>query len=155
MGPSPVIKLADALDGVDRLGFDTPPLIYFVEQNPTYIALVREVFRQVDQGIVIGYTGMISLAEVLVKPKRNADTVLEQAYRSILTGSRNFVTLPITAEIAERAADLRSRYKIKLPDALQVAAALEAGCDAILTNDGTDLRPVTEIRVLVLDDLEL
>jgi predicted nucleic acid-binding protein len=42
---------------------------------------------------------------------------------------------------------------LRLPDALQIAVALEAGCEAFLTNDLT-LKRVVELRVLVLDDLE-
>jgi len=38
------MKLDDALAGVDRLGLDTPPFIYLIERNPTYLNLVREVF---------------------------------------------------------------------------------------------------------------
>ena len=147
-------KLADALQGVTRLGFDTAPLIYFVERNPGYIALVREAFRQVDNGSVEGFTGMISFSEVLVVPKRMSDKVLEEAYRAVLFNSRNFSTLPIDAGAAERAADLRSRYKLKLPDALQIATALEAGCEAFLTNDEA-LNSVTDLRVIVLKDVEL
>jgi hypothetical protein len=36
-------KLDDALAGVTRLGFDTAPVIYFVEAHPQYDALVTEV----------------------------------------------------------------------------------------------------------------
>jgi predicted nucleic acid-binding protein len=55
--------------------------------------------------------------------------------------------------VAESAAELRARYNLSLTDALQMAAALAAGCDAFLTND-TALKRVTELRVLVLDDLQ-
>jgi hypothetical protein len=37
---------------------------------------------------------------------------------------------------------------------IAIAAALSAGWEAFLTNDA-DLRRVTELRVLVLDELEL
>jgi predicted nucleic acid-binding protein len=56
--------------------------------------------------------------------------------------------------MAERAAELRARYRIKLPDAIQLAAAISEGWEAFLTNDRR-LAQVVEIRVLVLDDLEL
>jgi predicted nucleic acid-binding protein len=56
--------------------------------------------------------------------------------------------------MAERAAELRASYGMRLPDALQIAAALGERCDAFLTNDRR-LARVTEIRVLVLDDLAL
>jgi predicted nucleic acid-binding protein len=55
---------------------------------------------------------------------------------------------------AERAADLRARYGLKTPDALQIGCALESGCDAFLCND-LALKRVTELRVLALDELEL
>ena len=61
---------------------------------------------------------------------------------------RNFTIVPVNIQIAERAAHLRT------PDALQVATALDAGCDALLTND-LGLKRVAEMRVLVLDELEL
>jgi predicted nucleic acid-binding protein len=59
-----------------------------------------------------------------------------------------------TNEVAERAADLRARYNVRTPDAIQLATALEAGCDAFLTND-LALRRVAELRVLVLGTLAL
>jgi predicted nucleic acid-binding protein len=37
--------------------------------------------------------------------------------------------------VSQKAADIRVRYGLKLPDALQIASALVAGCDAFLTND--------------------
>ncbi len=43
---------------------------------------------------------------------------------------------------------------VRTPDALQVATALAAGCAALLTNDAR-LQRVTELRVLVLDEIEL
>ena len=52
------------------------------------------------------------------------------------------------------AAQLRARYELKTPDALHVAAALEARCEAFLTND-KGIQRVTDLRVLVLEDLEL
>ncbi len=41
-----------------------------------------------------------------------------------------------------------------MPDALQVAVALEAGCEAFLTNDAA-LKRVTALRILVLDELRV
>jgi predicted nucleic acid-binding protein len=60
--------------------------------------------------------------------------------------------LGLDLESAERAARLRATHRLKTPDALQVAVASQAGCEAFLTNDRA-LRRVTEINVLVLADL--
>lgn len=148
-----MVKLDDALAGVTKLGFDTAPLIYFVERHPSYVDIMREVIRRVDIGIIAAYTSVISLTEVLVQPKRAGDTRLEFEYQDLLLHSHNFAMLAVNVAIADRAAALRAAYTLRTPDAIQVAAALEAGCEAFLTNDGRIGR-VRDLRVLVLDDLE-
>ena len=149
-----MMKLDDALMGVDRLGFDTAPVIYFVEAHPRYDALVTAVFQRVAAGTLSGVTSVITLTEVLVHPLRQANSRLGDEYRSLLLTSGDFQTLPIDAVVAEQAAVLRARYDLRTPDALQIATAIAAGCTALLTNDAR-LQRVTELRVLVLDDLEL
>jgi predicted nucleic acid-binding protein len=66
----------------------------------------------------------------------------------------NFETFPVTASIAERAAELRAQFRLRTPDALQLATVIEAGGQAFLTND-SGLRRVTVLPVIVLDELEL
>jgi predicted nucleic acid-binding protein len=56
-------------------------------------------------------------------------------------------------QIGEGAARLRAKYNLRLPDALQMAAAISSGCDALLTNDA-ELARVTESKVLVIDALQ-
>lgn len=149
-----MIKLDDALVGVQHLGLDTAPFIYFLERNVTYVDLVREVVRRISTGVLTGHTSVITLTEVLVQPLRLGNTALAQRYQRFLSRSRNLSLEAITASVAEQAADLRARYGLRTPDALQIAASLGSGCAAFLTND-VQLKRVAEIRVLVLDELEL
>jgi len=51
-----------------------------------------------------------------------------------------------------RASGLRAKYNLKTPDAIQIAATLQAGGTAFITNDPAFKR-VTEIEVLVIDQL--
>lgn len=71
-----------------------------------------------------------------------------------MTRTRNVETVAISHGIAIRAADVRARYRLKPADALQVATAIERGCDAFLTAD-SDFKRVTEIPVLDIKELEL
>lgn len=148
------MKLDDALRNVNRLGFDTSPVIYFVEANPKYDRLVTAVFQKISGGGIVGVSSVITLSEVLVHPILSSDLYLQTQYRELLLRSANFLTKHINADIAELAAELRARYRLRTPDALQIAAALDANCEAFLCNDA-GLRRVAELRVLVLDDLEL
>ncbi|NJP05580.1 MAG: PIN domain-containing protein [Chloroflexaceae bacterium] len=149
-----MITITDALTGVSRLGVDTAPLIYFIERHPDYVERVREVLRFIDRGSIIGYTSMITVTEVLIQPRRHGDRSMESIYRAFLFHSRYFIPVAIDAAVAERAADLRARYPaIRTPDAIQLATAYQTGCEAFLTND-VKLQCVTELRVILVRDLE-
>lgn len=112
------------------------------------------VFHRISGGQMDGITSVITLGEVLVQPLARGDVRLQQRYRDALLNGVGIWTLPVDAALAERAAELRARYRIRLPDALQLAVAIAERCEAFLTND-RQLSRVTELRVLVLDDLEL
>ena len=129
----------------------TQIVIYFVEAHPKYDTSVTEVFRNIAEGTFIGITSVITLIEVLIHPLRQDNIQLQQEYRDLLHHSRNFQMMPIDIAIAERAAELRTRYNIRIPDALQIATAMVSDCEAFLTNDAK-LKSVTELRVLLLDD---
>lgn len=97
---------------------------------------------------------MIALAEILPHPIARKQEHYVSAYREMLLNSTYIAAMDVTAEVAVRAAHLRAQYNLKTPDALHLATAIEAGCQAFLTNDA-DLKRVPGIRVLVLDALEL
>jgi predicted nucleic acid-binding protein len=148
------VKLSDALRGINHLCIETAPFIYFVERNPTYIDRMRAVFQMLDKGLIEGTTSVITLTEVLMKPIQVGDKTLATAYRELLLNTRHIQVEPISIPVADKAAALRATYNLRTPDALQVATALASSCQAFLTND-RKLQRVTEIKVMVLDDLEL
>jgi predicted nucleic acid-binding protein len=148
-----VTRLEIALASVTRLALDTPPVIYYVECNPRYEALVDALFAWIEDQRILGVTSVVTLAEVLVAPLARGDLQLAAQYRALFEYSGFLRLEPITRTTAERAAALRARHRLRLGDALQVALALQAGCEAFLTTDRT-LHRITELRVLVLDELE-
>lgn len=148
------MKLPDALRGIRQLAFDTAPLIYFIERHPDYFDRMLFIMRYVDQGLIAGVGASIVLTEVLVQPIRTDNQELAGRYEAVLTQSDNFRLEPVATHVSRAAADLRARYNLRTPDALHIATAIDAGCDAFLTND-LGLKRVTELKVLVLDELEL
>ena len=146
--------MSTALTGVTQIGVDTAPLIYFVEKHPTYFDRVAAIFKLISEGAISGVSVMLTLTEVLSQPMKLGNGKLVADYEDILTNSPGFRLLPIDAATARLAADLRARYNLKTPDALHMATALQSRCEAFLTND-LGIKRVTELRVLVLDELEL
>jgi predicted nucleic acid-binding protein len=146
------VSVADALQGIVRIGLDTAPIIYFVEGNPDFFPACEAVFQLIAGGGLTAVTSHLTLTETLPLPIRNADIVLENAYRSLLLSSVGIETFPIDEPVAARAAGLRARYGLRTPDALQIATAIEHGCQAFLTGD-RKLRQVSDISVVVIGDL--
>ena len=66
------------------VGLDTAPLIYFIEENPTYLPIVRRFFEAVDRGEFRAVTSVLTLTEVLIHPLRHGDHNLADQYRRIL-----------------------------------------------------------------------
>ena len=147
-----MIKIADALGGVSRIGIDTAPIIYFIESNSLYDSCVTPIFEMIEQGKITGVTSVISLTEVLTLPIKLGQTQLYMQYRDLLMDSANLELIPVDRVIAERASLLRAQYGLRTPDAIQLAAAIESGCEAFLTNDSGLIR-VTDISVISLGDL--
>jgi predicted nucleic acid-binding protein len=145
-------QIDNTLHGITRLFVDTAPLIYLIEQHPVYLPIVREVVRRIDEGVVEAYSSVITLTEVLTQPIRLGRSDLAAKYRHILSEARHFELTPIDVAIAEMAAEVRARYNLRTPDALQVAAASALQCEAMLTNDSS-LKRVTELKIILLDDL--
>lgn len=131
------------------IGLDTAPLIYFIEENPTYIETVRHFFEAMEKGSFMVVTSTITLLEVLVHPLRNNNRDLATEYRDILLGSK-LTTLEVSSSIAEQAARLRADYNMRTPDAIQLSAAITAGATHFLTND-IRLPEMPSIRILSVD----
>jgi predicted nucleic acid-binding protein len=131
---------------------DTAPLIYLIEDQPAYAEPLARFFEATRLNRVRLVTSVVTLVEVLTKPFREGQPALVERYRNILIGSGELSTLPVSTEIAERAARLRAIFSLRTPDAIQVATALTAGASAFLTND-LGLRKVTDLEILTLADL--
>src|SRR5437588_10407793 len=92
------------------VGLDTAPLIYFIEENPVYLPVVRPFFEAVDQGQFRVVTSVLTLTEVLVHPLRQGNLQLADQYRRILLHASQVLTVPVSETIAEEAAQLRGKH---------------------------------------------
>jgi uncharacterized protein len=137
-----------------RIALDTAPFIYYIEPGSAFAASATYVFEAcILAGRNQASTCVITLAEVLALPMAVGRHDLVRAYRAIITATEDVQVIPITTATAELAASLRSRLRIALPDALHVAAALEASADVFVTNDRRLARVSSVIDVVVLSDV--
>ena len=133
--------------GPGPTALDTAIFIYFIQENPRFLPLVLPLFDEADKGTRELVTSAVTLLEVLVVPYRTGDIQLAKRYELLLTRSRGVRMIELTNDQLRAGAQIRAATRMKTPDALQLAAALGAGCRTLLTND-RDLPPVPGLRII-------
>lgn len=144
------MTFAERLASVNRLFLDTAPVIYYVEQHPRYLPLMDQVFQLVDSESLQIVTSPITLAECLIVPLRQRDESIVQSFTELITNGPSTHFHTIGQRVGELAATIRAQHNLSLPDSIQAAVALDAGCDSFLTNDPA-LSRVGELDTIVLE----
>ena len=126
---------------------DTAPIIYWFEGHPRLADRFAAVFETVEAGDATAVISTVTLAEVLAGPLRAANELLTAQYREALTRSPGWQVVPLDVDLAVEAARVRAAYRLRLPDAIQVATAIRTGAAALVTHDRA-LRRVRGLRVV-------
>jgi len=145
-------KLSKQLAKAKVIGLDTPIFIYFLENNDRYSELARITINGIEKRKWEGITSTITLMEITVRPWQLGRESAAREYEVVLVHFPNLSVVDIDRDVARAAAQLRAKYNISPPDALQVAASLNFGAKAFLTNDKRLSKLQDVIDVLVLDD---
>jgi predicted nucleic acid-binding protein len=136
--------------GPGPTALDTAIFIYYIEENETFLPLVASIFEDVAEGGREVVTSSLTLLEVLVIPFRAGNLALAERYEAYLSRSQRVRLVDIGRAQLRMAAQLRALHpSVRTPDALQLAAALSAGCRTFVTND-RDLPAVPGLDVLQL-----
>lgn len=92
------------------IAMNTAPLIFFLEDHPAW-------------------------AEVLAGPLQQQRNALAERYKAELSNPTHWSLVPLNQAVTNRAARLRVRYGIKLPDAVQLSTALSNNATALIIHD--------------------
>jgi predicted nucleic acid-binding protein len=123
---------------------DSSPIIYMLEHHPVFSRRFLPLFEAQAAGRVGFAVSTITVAEVLTGPLQAGDEALARRYRSVL---ESWHVVPLDSAIAENAARFRASLHLKLPDAIQLASALAANADALVTHD-RDFSAVRSLRII-------
>jgi predicted nucleic acid-binding protein len=146
-----VADLAAALRRHERIGVDTPIFIYHLEGTTHLAGLAEVALKELAGGAFTGVTSVLTLMEIAVKPLQMRRPDVAEEYEVLLANYPNLVIAALDLPTARRAAELRAEYRLRPADALQVAACLEQGATAFLSND-RELRRITDLQVWMLED---
>jgi predicted nucleic acid-binding protein len=126
---------------------DTAPFIYILENHAQFAPLFIGLFEAaaaLDLHIALS---TVTLAEVLTGPYKSGHTALAKRYEQALSA---YTLVSVSPAIATLAAQLRAQYRLRLPDAIQLATAVDVGAAAFVTHD-RDFSQVIGLSVLTGD----
>ena len=137
------LDVASLADGAVVL-VDTAPIIYVLESKAKLAQRFEPLFAAHGEGRIALAVSTVTIAEVLAGPFTAGEEALARRYRAVLESWR---VVDLTSEVAEQAARLRAKYRLKLPDAVQLASALIVNAEALVTHD-RDFGKVRGLRIL-------
>lgn len=135
---------AAAFDDGALVLVDSAPIIYTLEAHARFASRFAPMFQRHADGEIVLAVTTVTIAEVLTGPLKAGEEALAKRYRAVLEA---WQVVDLTCDIAESAARLRGQYKLKLPDAIQVASALSINATALVTHD-RDFAKVRGLRIL-------
>lgn len=135
-----------------RVYFDTAPIIYAIENVVGYAQYSIPFFQESERRQLFGFTGAITLSEMLVKPMRDRNAEVVARIRGLFESEDIFTCVLHDREAYVLAAELRARRKLKMVDALQCATAIGLNCDFFVTND-FKFKTSSTLEVVCIDDL--
>jgi len=105
------------------VGLDTMIFIYHFEENQAYSPLTFSIFESLEKGNFKGITSILNLLEILVKPKKENNSLLTERYKLLFETFPNLQVKTLNENIADIASGLRTNYNINTPDAIQMATS--------------------------------
>ena len=135
-----------------RIALDTSIFIYQLEANPRYLALTDHIFSWLERPRSTAVTSTITMTELLVQPYRDSDEQRVDEFYGLLSTYPNLDWLAPNLEIADLAARIRAIHRLRTPDALQAATAVQAEATGLITNDPVFER-VKDFETLILERL--
>lgn len=124
---------------------DTCIVIYAVEDGGLRGRRVREAMADTSDTFVVS---PLALHEVLVGPMKTDDAELRDRYTQVCSGMRQ---VDMGADVFIRAAEIRARSGLRVPDSLHLAAAQLNECTALWTNDQRFAKSSRGLAVDILD----
>lgn len=112
--------------------WDSCIFIYYLEADEEVRLKIRAKLLSIPDAVLC-HTALTEL-ECRVEPMRNGKHDLLSQYERLFTSPLTR-RLALSDSVYQRATELRALHRLKTPDALHLATALEHGCDSFWTRD--------------------
>lgn len=117
-----------------RVYWDTCVVIYRVEQHTPWAERITGQLQRIEGPLALHVSPLVAM-ECRVGPLKSGHEELLARYDQFFRHPR-LQWQELDRGVFELATQLRAQHRLKTPDALHLACAVQAGCDQFWTNDG-------------------
>ncbi|MCW2245513.1 putative nucleic acid-binding protein [Azospirillum fermentarium] len=135
-----------------KLYVDSNVIICFIEGDQESQRLAEKLFEQAEMAGIELVTSEIAIGECLYGAHKRGRHDSVARFETLFEDVALFRLIPIETETVKQAARLGAACGMKLIDAIHVASAIGAECDALVTND-RGIKPTEALRVVQLPDV--
>src|SRR3989338_2582930 len=139
-----------SLSSTNKISLDSNIILYYLHQDKNFGKQSFDLLAAIKNKNKVIST--LIYAESFVYIFEQNDESLEKKQLRALEKIPKLQIVAPTKKICLLAAQLRAAYRLKTPDAIHLATAIDSDCDIFITNDD-NLKKVQEINVLTLADL--
>lgn len=118
-----------------RISLDTNVILNVINKEELFFDSSRQLLDKISDGELEGVISTVVLSEVLTGFYMNNDIKSSKIFKESLIESRTFIIMPVDTQIADLAAKIRSKDKIKLPDAIILATAILSKSTYLVSSD--------------------
>lgn len=118
-----------------RVYLDTNVFIYFLQHDEVLFPVVQPIIRACAERQILGMTGDLAVAEVMVHPYRSGDAALIARFKRFFRQKHVLTVLPHESQLFDEAALIAGQRRLKLIDAIHHHTALQSGCRFLLTRE--------------------
>ena len=137
-----------------RISLDTNVILNVINKEEPFFDSSRQLLDKISDGELEGVISTVVLSEFLTGFYMNNDIKSSKIFKESLIESRTFIIMPVDTQIADLAAKIRSKDKIKLPDAIILATAILSKSTYLVSSDA-DIIYRTDYGINIVDSNEL
>lgn len=130
-----------------RIALDTNMFVYALEDKGKLGDEARKLLQEIKAKKFIACTSVITIHEVLTGVYKKGMAEKVQDYVLAITGDGLIKVVEFTQQIALSSAQIRAKYGLKTPDAIQIASAISVEASTFFTGDKRIPRKIGKLIV--------
>jgi predicted nucleic acid-binding protein len=135
-----------------KVGLDTSIFRLYLQGDERHGALTMALFDGIERGRLLGVAATVALQELLVDAYREKNEQTIQDFNVLLPTFPNLALVPLTPEIADKAASYQARLGWDPSTSIQVATAAVEGANAFITGSRGMGGLFGELEIIVIEE---